>query len=83
MKISRVNILYGKRVEFDTVESAVSDALTPNPWSYDDKEEKIEEEVKLQRNLLAGLMNVLYDKKIIDKNDLVTILNLKYEIEDD
>lgn len=84
MKISRNALPYDKAVEFDSIQSAVEDALIPNGWSYDGQLEKLQAENEKLREVLSKLIECLYGESATDLNKTETIkliLGYGYEVE--
>lgn len=84
MKITRESIS-GKTITFIDVEDAVVDAATVNPYSYDKKIEKLEQENEKLRNMFARLMKLLYtdaDGELLKPEQVKYILGYGYEVEE-
>ena len=84
MKIKHVS-WRGNLIEF-TIKEAVEDATTPNAYSYDGKIEGLEQEIEKLRELVARLVESIYNGEKIamcDTERLRSILGYGYEVEDD
>lgn len=75
----------GKDREYDSVQNAVSDALTPLAYSYEGKMEKLEAQIEKLQELVARLVENIYgdSQSRYNKSDqLKDILGYGYEVEE-
>lgn len=84
MKVYSTNTLSGNRLEMNSLESAVIDSVTPDPYSYEGKLEKLEIENEKLREMLARLVECIYGESNVRLNKAQTIkyiLGYGYEVE--
>ena len=79
MKLSRPGVLYpDRRVKFDNLSQAIYDKIEP---SFADNEEERDRTAN-QTEMLAIIIRILVDRKLINTIELLSILGNEYTIEE-
>lgn len=81
MKLSRPGVLYpDRRVKFDNLSQAISDKIEPS--FADNEEERVRDRTANQTEMLAIIIRILVDRKLINTIELLSILGNEYTIEE-
>jgi len=83
MKISREAIVFGKIIEFRSIEDATLDAAIPGPWSDEGRLESLASENKKLREIVARLIDTLAGQGNLNSANIKHILGYGYEVSDE
>lgn len=70
-----------KTKEFKNMSEVVSDFLEPLVYTYNSKKEYLYKKAETTEQLLSNLIDILTEKQILGKEELIALFNNKYEIE--